>query len=334
MKAERILVVLTVLLVSTIVSAADFAPGDVYRATSPAVVLIMASEGQSSVSLGTGSIITPDGMVVTNSHVIYNDSAKRPLSSVYVYLKPEPLSGDYQKDVRDPIAAKVVAYDTSMDLALLKINPTRRLATVSLGDPTNVTVGDPVAAIGHPEGGGLWTLTTGTISAIRKMGSRDVLQSQASLNPGNSGGPLLNAKGRLIGVNSFVLREGTSKVALEGLNFSIRSNTVKDWLAGKGVSLAYASDAASPPPPVPLPPAVEAAPPPQTTPKAEPPKPASPPPPPSREREFKGPNGEAMFGLPDFKVDKSRLLEYLVQQTRKKAENAFQELDELEAGDE
>jgi len=227
---------------------------------------------------------------------------------------------------------------------------------LSLAAGESIQVGDTVAAIGHPEGGGLWTLTTGTVSALRKMGRRDIVQSQASLNPGNSGGPLLNANGQVVGVNSFVSRSGSSSVTLEGLNFAIRSNVARTWLNSKGVAVAYgggstpAPEPAAPPPapavvppaPPPVAPAPPAAPPvapPPTRPAAPavppvvapppvaPPTPAKPPAGELDEKEFRGPDGQLMYGLPKAKVPRGKLLQYLTEQTRKHAQSAFDELD-------
>ncbi len=252
---------------------------DIYRRAAPGVVLILATDGDGMVAKGTGSIITPEGLVLTNAHVIHNDEAGRPFKKVSVFLKPDRMTGDVKMDLTRHHNARVKAFDRTLDLAVLEIEDApASLAAIRLADPDEVSVGESVLAIGHPETAGLWTLTTGVISAVMKdMGGvqgKDAFQTETSLNRGNSGGPLLDGQGRLVGVNTAVSRLATDGFPITGISFAIKSSVAKAWLAGQGITMAYAG-----------PPAPEAAPSPPTAPAtpphaAEVPPAATPTPPP------------------------------------------------------
>jgi putative serine protease PepD len=135
----------------------------------------------------------------------------------------------------------VIATDPSHDLALLKISPSGlTLHPLSLANSSATQVGDPAYAIGNPFGLN-WTLTTGVVSAVnRQIKAPDeatishVIQTDAALNPGNSGGPLINASGAVIGVNSQIASASTSggQGGSTGVGFAISSNTVKTFLQG------------------------------------------------------------------------------------------------------
>jgi len=217
----------------------EFSPPDIYRKASPAVVLILAVDPGRTGSAGTGSIISPDGVVLTNAHVITNPQSGNPCHRIYVILKPERLTGEEAQDLRRSYAAQLLARDPELDLALLRIEggPVP-MPVVLVGDSQAVSIGDPVAAIGHPEGGGFWTLTTGTISGIKRMGRRNTFQTETSINRGNSGGPLLDGEARLIGVNTSTVRRGADGMAIVGVNFAVKSEEVSRWLQGRGVSVA------------------------------------------------------------------------------------------------
>lgn len=196
------------------------AEGAIYRKAAPSVVLIMTDKG-----LGSGSIISMNGEILTSNHVVEG------FTTVNVLLKP-------LKDGDKPAAvyiADVTKVDTKADLALVKLRemPPGR-APIPLGDFNKVSVGDDVSAIGHPMGD-TWTFTKGYVSQIRKDYDwkenakgptlhADLIQTQTPINPGNSGGPLLNAQGELIGVNTFVTNEA------EGLNFAVAVDTVQAFL--------------------------------------------------------------------------------------------------------
>lgn len=235
------------LLLAASPALAEFSAADVYRTASPGVVVIFGFDSAGNGSSGTGSVITPDGKILTNNHVIFDANRKAPYQNIRVFFKPARVSGDPDVDLKVPYKVKILRNDEALDLAVLQvINPPSRLDVLSLTNSDDVEIGSSVAAIGHPGGGGLWTLTTGTISSSRKDGARDVFQTDTAINPGNSGGPLLNGSAQLVGVNTFVRRVNAQGLPLEGLNYSLRSNMARDWLAGAGVRVAYAAPMATP----------------------------------------------------------------------------------------
>jgi serine protease Do len=158
-------------------------------------------------SLGSGFIISPDGYIVTNNHVV--EGADR----IRVILKNEK---GYD--------ATIVGRDPNTDLALIKIKCKKRLPYAHLGDSDKIKVGQWVVAIGSPFGLEQ-TVTAGIISAKgRVIGSGpydDFLQTDASINPGNSGGPLLNMEGDVIGINTAIIASG------QGIGFAIPINMAK-----------------------------------------------------------------------------------------------------------
>lgn len=224
-------------------------PSEVYKKAGPAVVLVLGSDGRIGQG-GTGSIISHDGKVITNAHVVLNDKGQ-PFRRVDVFLKPPKVSGDSRRDLVNRYHARVVSYSPvgEMDLALLQIlDAPPNLPTISFADPDAVGIGDEAIAIGHPEQGGLWTLTTGVVSTvIANLGGiegKDVFQTEASVNKGNSGGPLLDDKGHMIGINTEVARRGRGGSVITDVNFAIKSSVAVSWLAGQGMGLAYAKPAA------------------------------------------------------------------------------------------
>lgn len=156
-------------------------------------------------SIGTGFIIAPDGYVVTNFHVI---SGARRLGVV-----------TYDKEL---VAAKLIGIDRFHDLALLKIEGS--YDALSLGDSDKLQVGNKVIAIGNPLGLS-FTVTEGIISALERIGPNnepDYIQTDVSLNPGNSGGPLIDIQGNAIGINNFKVGDA------ESLGFALESNVLKE----------------------------------------------------------------------------------------------------------
>lgn len=210
-----------------------------YRQASPSVVLIVSENG-----LGTGSLISADGTIVTNYHVVGN------AKEVGVIFKPIQEGAEITK--ADLVRARVVRFDQVADLALLRATIVPSSARVlQFGSLGALSVGSDVHAIGHPTGEA-WTYTRGIVSQIRKNYQwttesgfehrASVIQTQTPINPGNSGGPLLDDAGQLVGVNSF-------KGQGEGLNFAVSLEDVQKFLAGQGNRLA--SQAKSDRPPVP-----------------------------------------------------------------------------------
>ena len=229
---------------ATHLQATEFVPAEIYASTSPAVVLVEGNS-QDGGGIGTGSIIDPKGYVLTNAHVILDKKTKAPYPGLWIYLKPKRVTGNMKNDLVNRIKASAVAYDADLDLALLKITPSSfPLPVLSMGDPDEISIGTPVLAIGHPEHGGLWTLTTGVISAewenFQRIDGKHVFQTETGLNRGNSGGPLIDGAGHQVGVNTAIARKSEDGLAITSISFSIKSSVAKDWVARQGIELAYA----------------------------------------------------------------------------------------------
>ncbi|MCB2073842.1 MAG: Do family serine endopeptidase [Novosphingobium sp.] len=161
-------------------------------------------------SLGSGFIISADGYVVTNNHVIVADG-RGEVESITVTM---PDGTEYP--------AKLIGRDTASDLAVLKVSPGKSLPFVKFGDSSSARVGDWVIAIGNPFGLG-GTVTSGIISAVyRNIGSGSpygrYIQTDASINRGNSGGPMFDMKGQVIGINNAIFSPTGGSV---GIGFAI-----------------------------------------------------------------------------------------------------------------
>ena len=220
-------------------------PKQIYQRTGPGVVFIFASEGSTSGSAGTGSIIREDGLVITNAHVLRKKGSSGLLSDISVFLKPSKLSGNHKKDLARRYKGKILAYDIPLDLALVQMTGVDvPLTIVDFADSENAVIGDQVYAIGHPEQGGLWSLTSGVISAYWQdyggVKGKNLFQTDASINRGNSGGPLLDEQGIMIGINSMIARKASDGLMITDVNFSIKSNVALKWLSRKGFHFAAA----------------------------------------------------------------------------------------------
>lgn len=222
------------------VSATDLTPREVYEQVSPGVVMVMGYPASGARgSGGTGSIIQSDGLVLTNAHVVIEEGTGRPFPRLMVYLKPDRVTGDQRRDLSRGIKAHTIAYSQSLDLALLKLDGVKApLPIVTLSDSENTHIGDRVVAIGHPEQGGLWTLTTGTISSefdhFNGVTGKHVFQTETGLNRGNSGGPLLNQQGQMIGVNTAIARVAADGMPIASISFSLKSDVAKKWIGEQG----------------------------------------------------------------------------------------------------
>lgn len=188
---------------------------EIYENTIDSVVSIICTLGNGNAS-GTGVVLTDDGYIVTNSHVIENATA------ISVLLT----------DGRT-LPARVIGSDAVSDLAVLWVDATD-LSPAQFGDSSTLRVGDIAVAIGDPLGVELrGTMTDGIISAINRnvsSGGRTMtlIQTNAALNSGNSGGPLLNCYGQVIGINTMKIGAFTDSAGVEGLGFAIPSTTVKE----------------------------------------------------------------------------------------------------------
>ena len=220
-------------------------PKEIYKRVSPGVVFILASEGRGMGSGGTGSIISEDGLVITNAHIFTRKDSSQLMSNIWVFLKPEKVTGNSKKDLARRYRGKIVAYDLQLDLALVKIiRVDVPLTKVGIGDSEKIVVGDQAYVIGHPEQGGLWSLTTGVISAHRSdyggVPGKNLFQTEASINRGNSGGPLLDEQGAMIGINSMIARKADDGLIITDVNFAIKSNVALSWLKRVGYRFALA----------------------------------------------------------------------------------------------
>jgi serine protease Do len=222
--------------------AGDLTPREIYERSAPAVVMIIgySNSGQRG-SGGTGSIIQQDGLVLTNAHVVIEEQTDKPYPRLRIYLKPDRVTGDRKVDLSRSGKARVVAFSQPLDLALLKLDgPPGPFPVLELDDSDRTEIGDRVVAIGHPEQGGLWTLTTGTISAefdnFNATQGKSVFQTETGLNRGNSGGPLLDTYGRMIGVNTAIARVAPDGLPITSISFSLKSNVARRWLRDQGVS--------------------------------------------------------------------------------------------------
>ncbi len=163
---------------------------------------------------GTGVIISSDGYILTNNHVVGGSE------SLIVALA-----------TGEEVESEIVGVDPNTDLAIIKIDPPRELTVATLGDSDEIRPGQMAIAIGNPYRLDN-TVTVGVISAVNRTltveGSyriRGVIQTDAAINPGNSGGPLLNSKGEVIGINSAII---TTTEGFQGIGFSIPINIAKE----------------------------------------------------------------------------------------------------------
>jgi serine protease Do len=235
---------------SVTADAGVLTPREIYKSVGKAVVLVFGTDGSAQGSAGTGSVISSDGQIITNAHVILTEG--RPFNKVFVYLKPDKIKGSMKDDLVHRYKATVVDFDEKLDLALLRmVDAPADLTVMQMTDPDTVEIGEPVVAIGHPETGGLWTLTTGSISSVvadfQGVEGKHVFQTEASVNRGNSGGPLIDANGHMVGINTCISRKAADGLAITDINFSLKSSVAVDWLKRrKLMQLAYAAPEALP----------------------------------------------------------------------------------------
>jgi S1-C subfamily serine protease len=207
---------------------------EIYGRSAPGVVFIRAQSitsdpspfdvfdsQQATESTGSGFVIDDQGLILTNAHVV--DAA----TDIRVTFSDQ-----------HTVSATAVGKDADTDLALLRVDVEAEdleLKPLTLGDSDTVQVGDPTVAIGNPFGLER-TLTTGVVSALQRrltapsgFAIDNVIQTDAALNPGNSGGPLLDAGGRVIGINSQIATGGgNASGGSVGIGFAVPVNTAKD----------------------------------------------------------------------------------------------------------
>lgn len=184
---------------------------EVYAKVNPSVVTVVSEQSEGA-SIGTGVIMTSDGYIITNAHVISGGK------SCWVAL-----------DTGVTYEVNLVGFDEEEDLAVLKADPQNPLPAAEFGNSDLVQVGDTAYAIGNPLGVELrGTMTSGIISAVNRAVEVDgktmtLLQTSAALNNGNSGGPLINEYGQVIGINTLKMSGtgGADEASVEGLGFAL-----------------------------------------------------------------------------------------------------------------
>ena len=222
---------------------------DIVKLVSPATLPISVvgiDDGkETKIGSGTGFIITKDGYIVTNRHVVVMTDRSEDTYYVTVAL-PETDS---------PVKAEIVGSDAQTDIAVLKVSADKDLPYVTFGDSDKLQAGELAVVIGNSLGKFDDSVTVGVISAPLREISRngytvDIIQTDAAINPGNSGGPLINSFGEVVGITNAKIVTGTS----ESLGFAIPVNSVKKVIEsiinyGKvvgrpylGVSLQYVAD--------------------------------------------------------------------------------------------
>ena len=181
----------------------------VYENINPAIVAIDA-EIEDGISSGTGCVVTEDGYIITGSHVIEGSTSISVITNTGQTYKAQVIS----------------SMGKNKDLALIKIIPKKPLQTIKLGNSENLKVGQKVLAIGNPFGFS-GTLTQGIISRIDYKRGR--IQTDAAINPGCSGGPLLNSSGEVIGINQSIYNPDNN-ISNIGIGFAIPINDAKKIL--------------------------------------------------------------------------------------------------------
>ena len=209
---------------STTLPGSALSVNEIYQRSAPGVVRVNATSGSAfsgtTQALGSGFVIDKAGHIVTNYHVV------RGADRVTVSFSN-----------RDTVRATVVGTDPSTDLAVLRVEVSASALTpLPLGDSGRLQVGDPVVAIGNPFGLDR-TATSGIVSALQRFITAPnsftidhVIQTDAPINHGNSGGPLIDAHGKVIGVNTQI-ETGDVSTGNVGIGFAVPSNTVKDVVA-------------------------------------------------------------------------------------------------------
>jgi S1-C subfamily serine protease len=225
-----------------------FQPAQIFRARSAGVVTIVsyfdsAKAPDASAGQGSGFVVSRSGTILTDAHVVttagQTSGTPEPARTVYV----EFADGDR-------VPARIVGYDLFDDVAVIRVDPrAHAVAPVPLGNSARIVVGQPVAAVGSPFGNAD-SLSVGVISAVRrsipsltsKYDLIDAIQTDAPINHGNSGGPLFDARGRVIGINAQIRSSGAGS-GFEGVGFAVpidsARRSLEQLLATGAVRYAY-----------------------------------------------------------------------------------------------
>jgi S1-C subfamily serine protease len=203
------------------VAAGRFDVAELYERESPGVVTVISSQG-----LGSGFVISGSGEIATNAHVVTTGRGSRIRRSGEVYVKFAD---------GNQVSARIVGFDPNADVALLRIDPSGlTLRPLPLGSTEELRVGAPVAAIGSPFGEeqslsvGVISATQRSIDSLTGFKIEGAIQTDAAINHGNSGGPLLDASGRVLGINSQI---ETSSGEGAGVGFAVPIDVVRRSLA-------------------------------------------------------------------------------------------------------
>jgi S1-C subfamily serine protease len=204
-------------------AAPGFNAARVYREASPGVVTIRSIFGEGGgAAEGSGFVLDASGHIVTNAHVVTNESggARKPAKEVFIEF-PD----------RNVVPAHIVGFDPFADVALLKVKPDGfPLHPLKLGDDRKLEVGQPVAAIGSPFGEqqslsvGVVSATDRSVESLTKFQIEGAIQTDASINPGNSGGPLLDAGARVLGINEQI---ETNSGSNSGVGFAVPVSAIR-----------------------------------------------------------------------------------------------------------
>lgn len=208
-------------------SSPGFDATRVYSEAAPGVVTIRSVFGDSAgAAEGSGFVLDKNGEIVTNAHVVTDDSSgeRKPAKEVFIEF-PD----------RNVVSAEIVGFDPFADVALLQVEPDGfALHPLQLGNDHDLRVGQPVAAIGSPFGEqqslsvGVVSATDRSVQSLTQFEISGAIQTDASINPGNSGGPLLDAGARVIGINQQI---ETESGANDGVGFAVPISAIKRSVA-------------------------------------------------------------------------------------------------------
>jgi S1-C subfamily serine protease len=237
----------TPVIVAKPIAGNGFQPAQIFARRSAGVVTIVSYFGPAvsgaSAGQGSGFVVSSTGTVLTSAHVVttagQGGGETRRARTIYVQFSDG-----------DRVPARILGYDLFDDVAVIRVDPTlHRLRPVPLGNSARVVVGEPVAAIGSPFGNAD-SLSVGVVSAVRRsipsLTTRydliDAIQTDAPINHGNSGGPLFDARGRVIGINAQI-RSSSGSSGFEGVGFAVPIDSARrsldQILQTGGVRYAY-----------------------------------------------------------------------------------------------
>jgi S1-C subfamily serine protease len=207
-------------------SSPGFDAAQIFEEAAPGVVTIRSVFESAGAAEGSGFVLNEDGEIVTNAHVVTDESGgdREPADQVYIEFPDHNV-----------VSAEIVGFDPFVDVALLRVKPNGlELQPLELGDDERLDVGQPVAAIGSPFGEpsslsvGVISATNRSVQSLTQFEIAGAIQTDASINPGNSGGPLLDAGARVIGINQQI---ETSSGANDGVGFAVPVSSVKRSIA-------------------------------------------------------------------------------------------------------